>query len=84
MNSLGWWIASVFFAVAGMVWLTMWAFAIAMTQRIDGEPRWKRPLAAGLIPVVLIAWFLLIAYGASHMFDPVPVSYQTPSVTAPR
>lgn len=71
MNSLGWWTASVLAAIVAVMIGIAWSLVHWTPER--GEPPWRTRLARILLPVLLVVVFLAIAYGASHMFDPVPV-----------
>lgn len=72
MNSTGLLVATWVAGTVAWGWGVVWAAAYAFTERLQTEPRWKRPVAQWLLAVLLVVGFLALAYGASHMFDPVP------------
>jgi hypothetical protein len=73
-------VALVTLGVIGLLVAT--ATVVAYALSIGGGWPLSRKIAVFFsLPVLIVIWFVVMAYGASYMFDPVPGSRRTTTVT---
>ena len=84
MTQSGVTVALVISGILVLIATTAWS-GVELTWTPWRGPKWpmRRKAGAALFPVLVIAWFLACAYGASHANDPVGPQ-RTVTVEVPR
>jgi phosphoglycerol transferase MdoB-like AlkP superfamily enzyme len=83
MTQIGINVALITLGIIGLIVATSVVIVYAMPAR-NGWPLSRKVAVFFSLPILVVIWFVVMAYGASHMFDPVPGSRHTVTVEVPK